>query len=405
MTVALMLFLAWDDIPDSTSTIAELTSWDYAVGSFVYGVMLVLVVTAWLAPRITGWLVLVVILPPVFGPTDSVLAQLLWIPWASILVADMHHRWRQQTVHDHSFRALSRPTTSGVPRRSLSEPGRVVISAVLIVGALGLTASWVSLRPELRAAEARSVTAPATVTAVEDGWIVADVEGETWDLWVEDSGDYVMGESYPVQVDPEGRFQPWNDYDVDQGYNAFRIDAAGVLAGLALLVVVLPRVRRRASMLAGDRAGVRCVVRPGPGDRGLEILPVPSTATVSHDQHAAIAWIPSTWHADSSRDYWARGFVSRTGTWILNVISIVFAEGAGFGEGRHDPESRPGWRDLPAPPWDARVRGMSRDGTCPVVELLDDNGSVVATYVATRPVRGPAGRWSWWATRWRAAFG
>lgn len=80
VTVALMLFLAWDDIPDSTSTIAELTSWDYAVGSFVYGVMLVLVVTAWLAPRITGWLVLVVILPPVFGPTDSVLAQLLWIP-------------------------------------------------------------------------------------------------------------------------------------------------------------------------------------------------------------------------------------------------------------------------------------------------------------------------------------
>lgn len=404
VTVALMLFVAWDDIPDSTSNIAELTSWGYAVGSITFAVLVVLLVTAWLAPRITGWLVLVMILPPVFGPTESVLAQLLWIPWASILIADVHHRWRQQTVHDDRFRVLSRPTTSVAPRRPLSEPGRVVISAVLIVGALGLAASWVSLWPELRASEVRSVTAPATVTTVEDGWIVADVEGETWDFWVEDSGDYVVGESYPVHVDPEGRFRPWNDYDVDQGYNAFRIDAAGGLAGLALLVVVLPRVRRRAAMLAGERAAVRCVVRPGPGERGLEILPVSSTAAVSHDCHGVVAWIPSTWHADSSRDYWGRRHVSTVWTWILNVILFVFADGAEFGERRDGSEAHSGWRDLPPPPWDARVRGMSRDGTCPIVELLDENDSVVATHVATRPVRGPAVRWSWWGSRLRAAF-
>lgn len=403
-TLALMLFLTWDDIPDSTSTIAELTSWDWTVSSFVFGVMVVLLVTAWLAPRIIGWLVLVAISPPVFGPTESLLAQLLWIPWASILVADVHHRWRQQTAHDDRFRALSRPTTSVVPRRPLNEPGRVVISAVLIAGALGLAVSWVLLWPELRASEARSVTAPATVTAVEDGWIVADVDGKTWDLWVEDSDDYVVGESYPVHVDPEGRFQPWNDYDVDQGYSAFRIDAAGVVAGVALLFVVLPRVRRRDSVFAGGRAALRCVVRPGPGGRGLEILSVPSTAAVSRDHDSAVAWIPSTWHAESSRDYSGRQYVSRVGTWILNVIMFV-VDGAEFGGGGHDSEARPGWRDLSPPPWDARVRGMSRDGTCPVVELLGENGSVVATHVATRPVRGPAGRLSWWGERWRASFG
>lgn len=253
---------------DAPTELRAQASWSMFGEGALTGGVAAAALTAWYAPRLSGWALAAGSLPALFDWSWPWLPLFGWI-WPAIMTADLVLSQRQRRLVPE-LQATARGDWQVVAYARARSVALVVI-AVGIVVALGLHLWW--RHTSLEFAD-RAVLADGVVTSVDEDVdeVTARVDGKKEVFAVWDAGDYPVGSHLDVWVDPIGKEEAVIPEDADPQGGEFLSFFVGFLAYLGLMAGFVFRWRRdRAESLAASPASLRVRVRPHPDKDALVI--------------------------------------------------------------------------------------------------------------------------------------